>query len=444
MTFLLELKRLLSDGSFALYFYIVVVIWMVWGTKAVISAKYRPYSTPFEGTVSVIIPVVDEPVDLFREVLDRIRKQQPDEIIVVINGAKNPALEAVCDELGIEHVHTSTPGKRNALREGVAVSSGEIAVLVDSDTVWTANTLDELLKPFADATIGGVTTNQRVLDPARNVLTRWANWMESVRSEYSMPAMSRLGTVGCLPGRTIAFRRSILVRNMDRFMNETFLGVFLEVSDDRTLTNYTLKDGYKTVYQSTSVVYTDAPTEFRVLAKQQFRWARGSQYNTLRMSWWMLRNAPMLAFFYLTDIIVPFLILGCVTSWLIVPFIAKDTNLYEEFLLPAHGAGLVFLLGLAILMTVLSLVLRYSRHFGRQPADISLIPLFLLLNTFVLIPIRVWGFFQCARNAGWGTRNGGFRGEQQRGLGLYVPMVLGGLLLLASIALAVLPDRTLI
>ena len=71
-------------------------------------------------------------------------------------------------------------------------------------------------------------------------------------------------------------------------MHARFLGVFLEVSDDRTLTNLTLKQGYQTVYQSTSMVWTDAPTRLRKLAKQQLRWSRGSQYNTLRMLPWMI------------------------------------------------------------------------------------------------------------------------------------------------------------
>ena len=92
------------------------------------------------------------------------------------------------------------PGKRNAIDVGLAECTGDIVVLVDSDTIWTTDTLRELVKPFADAAIGGVTTNQRIIDPDRNVLTRWADWLENIRVEYSMPAMSVLGQVGCLPG----------------------------------------------------------------------------------------------------------------------------------------------------------------------------------------------------------------------------------------------------
>jgi len=117
-----------------------------------------------------------------------------------------------------------TPGKRNALRIGVEHTSGEIAVLCDSDTIWTDDTLSELVKPFRHRDIGGVTTRQRIIDPGRSVLTRWADWHEGMRSEYSVPAMSVLGTVGCLPGRTIAFRRQILLDYMDRSLAEKFLG----------------------------------------------------------------------------------------------------------------------------------------------------------------------------------------------------------------------------
>ena len=81
-----------------------------------------------------------------------------------------------------------------------------------------------------------------------------------------MPAQSVLGQIGCLPGRTIAFRRDVLERIMPDFLTQKFLGVVLEVSDDRTLTNLTLKQGYRTVYQSTSLVYTDCPTGLKKIA----------------------------------------------------------------------------------------------------------------------------------------------------------------------------------
>ena len=309
VTALLQLRDAIEDGGHLYLFSVLVaLIWFVWLVKVLISRRYAACENDFRTTSSVVIPVVDEPIDLFRDVLSRIAEQEPTEVLVVINGPRNPSLESACAEFPlVQWEWTPIAGKRNALRVGIEKVTGEVVVLVDSDTLWTEGTLEELLKPFADRRIGGVTTRQRILDPDRNFLTRWADWLESSRSLYSMPAQSVLGQVGCLPGRTIAFRRDVLEDIMPDFLTQKFLGVVLEVSDDRTLTNLTLKQGYKTVYQSTSVVYTDCPTGLKKMAKQQYRWARGSQYNTLRMLPWMTVNAPILGFFFCVDVLIPFL-----------------------------------------------------------------------------------------------------------------------------------------
>src|SRR5690606_33443463 len=231
--------------------------WLVWLRKVQLSLRYRPYTDDHTTTTTGVIPVVDEPEDLFREVLRRLLAQQPDQFVVVIHRPRHTRLDRIRDEFhGVRWLWTEVAGKRNAVRLGVEASHGEVVLLVDSDTIWTEGTMRELVKPFADPRVGGATTRQRILAPERHVLTRWADWMENLRNEYSMPAMSVLGTVGCLPGRTIAFRRRVLIDAMPAFLHAKFLGVFLEVSDDRTLTNETLKQGYRTVYQSTSVVYT--------------------------------------------------------------------------------------------------------------------------------------------------------------------------------------------
>jgi len=411
--FLLQLRHM-TEGHPELYLFAVysALIWALWIVKVVLSTRYRPFTGEFRGTTSVVVPVVDEPLELFRDVLSRMVEQRPDEIIVVINGAPNPGLVAVCEEFPlVRWVHTPIPGKRNAVKIGTELSTGEITVLVDSDTVWTEGTLEELVKPFADSTVGGVTTRQRILEPKRSWITRWADWLENSRALYSMPAQSVLGQVGCLPGRTIAFRRSILVRVMHDFMNERFLGVFLEVSDDRTLTNLTLKAGYRTVYQYTSLVYTDAPLQVKKLFKQQLRWARGSQYNTLRMLPWMLGHAPVLALFFVMDIVLPFLLLGVILGWAYRAVTGQGYNFYAGFL-EEYGlqSGVVFVLALMVVSSVLSMAIRQLRHLSEKPSDFFRLPVFIIVSTFFLMPIRVLGFFRMGHASGWGTRAGAYAG----------------------------------
>ncbi|WP_354566750.1 glycosyltransferase [Glaciihabitans sp. UYNi722] len=412
--FILQIRHMI-EGHPEVYTFAVYsgLIWALWLIKLIISSRYKPYKGTFDGTTSVVVPVVDEPLDLFRDVLGRMVEQQPGEIIVVINGAVNLPLQEVCEEFGplVRWVHTPIPGKRNAVMIGTEMSNGEITVLVDSDTVWTDNTLSELVKPFADDSIGGVTTRQRILEPERSWITRWADWLENSRALYSMPAQSVLGQVGCLPGRTIAFRRSILVRVMDKFMTERFMGVFLEVSDDRTLTNLTLKEGYRTVYQYTSLVYTDAPLQIKKLFKQQLRWARGSQYNTLRMLPWMLGHAPVLALFFVMDIILPFLLAGVIGGWVYRAFTGQGYNFYEG-ILKEYGvqSGVALVIGLMIVSSVLSMAIRQIRHLSEKPTDFFRLPIFIIVSTLFLMPVRLIGFFRMGHASGWGTRAGAYGG----------------------------------
>jgi hypothetical protein len=220
-----------------------------------------------------------------------------------------------------------------------------------------------------------------------------------------------VGQIGCLPGRTIAFRRSILMRVMDKFMTERFLGVFLEVSDDRTLTNLTLKEGYRTVYQHSSLVFTDAPLKVKKLFKQQLRWARGSQYNTLRMLPWMLGHAPLLAFFFLTDILLPFILAGVLGGWVYRSITGQGYNLYAGFL-NAYGVqtGVLTVVALMVTSSVISMAIRQIRHLSEKPTDFFRLPVFIIVSTFFLMPIRLLGFFRMAHASGWGTRSGAYSG----------------------------------
>ena len=415
--FILQLRHLIQGRpEFYLFMVYSGLIWGLWLLKVLLSRRYRPFTGQYSGTTSVVVPVVDEPLDLFRDVLARMVEQRPDEIIVVINGRPNEGLQSVCEDFAplVTWTHTPIPGKRNAVMIGTRMATGDITVLVDSDTVWTDRTLSELVRPFADATIGGVTTRQRILEPTRSWITRWADWLENSRALYAMPAQSVLGQVGCLPGRTIAFRREILMRVMDRFMTEKFLGVFLEVSDDRTLTNLVLKEGYRTVYQYTSLCYTDAPLKVRKLFKQQLRWARGSQYNTLRMMPWMLGHAPVLAVFFAMDILLPFLLAGVIGGWIWRSLHGQGINLYAG-ILGEYGVqgGVVAVVALMVTSSVLSMALRQLRHLAEVPGDFFRLPLFILVSTAFLMPIRLIGFFRLAHASGWGTRAGAYAGGPQ-------------------------------
>ena len=51
---------------------------------------------------------------------------------------------------------------------------------------------------------------------------------------------------------------------------------------------------------------------------------------------------------------------------------------------------------LTLLATWISAYVRQSRHFDERPRDLFLLPVFTVLNTFLLMPIRIYGFMRMA------------------------------------------------
>ena len=417
-TFILMMVDLFRNGRLHWYVLFILFILIRWIVIRIFADCYKPYRCEkADFFTSVIIPVVDERVDLFSEVLTHVADQDPNEILIVINGPENRLLEESCREfcrsrskaghtqIRVRIIHTKVAGKRNAVRLGVAHTDprSDICVLVDSDSLWTEGTLENLLMPFAaDQEIGGVTTRQKIYDPDRTLVTMIAALLEEIRAEGTMKAMSVTGKVGCLPGRTIAFRTKILRAVMDEFMTEVFMGIHKEVSDDRSLTNLTLQLGYKTVMQDTAVVYTDAPTHLKKFIRQQLRWAEGSQYNNLRMSGWMARNAKLMFFIYWCDMLMPFLLISTYTNMGLCQLFRSlgfpmNTITYNQ---PVWMVLILVLLGAAVGMGIRNFIALTQL----PPYYMLLLPLITLVLSFVMVPVRIIGLIKCADSLAWGTR----------------------------------------
>ena len=75
----------------------------------------------------------------------------------------------------------------------------------------------------------------------------------------------------------------------------------------------------------------------------------------------------------------------------------------------------------------------WGRHLRHNPGDLFRIPTFLVINTLMLMPIRLLGFVRMAHNAGWGTRAGGFSGGQERTWRSSIPLVIAATLVAGAL-----------
>jgi hyaluronan synthase len=401
-TFLLDAYDDLHGAGPTLFMGLFVYVWVVWFAKAVVARRYRASgSSPDEMPTTVIVPVYNEPEDLFRRALASVRANQPTEMIAVVDGGDAHLAEVArdyCDRV----IRIPKAGKRAAVAEGfkAADPDTEVIVVLDSDTVWEPGALREMQRPFADPRVGGVTPRQAIFDRHTSAVRTLADWIEDLRYHLTVPAQSVFGQVGCLAGRTIAYRRAAFAPAVERLVSQTVLGVPQHVGDDRVLTNELLRNGWRCVYQSSAVVTTDAPSTWRAFWRQQLRWARSSQRETLLSLGWLWRRPVAFACF-VSDIITPFAVYT-VAVLAVANALSEQggpTGLSFEMEVPLGYVGMLTSLGL-----------RQIPHLRRSPRDVVRLPLFVLQLTFVMVPIRLVGFATMLHQS-WSTRPATFSAE---------------------------------
>jgi cellobiuronic acid synthase len=377
-----------------------VYVWLLWLAKAMLARRYRPSaSSAAERTNTVIVPVYNESAELFEACLLSIRANRPTELIAVVDGG-DPELASIATTYADRVLRVPKAGKRAAIASGLAAAdpTTEIVVVVDSDTLWTPGTLAEMLRPFDDTKVGGVTPRQAIFRPHGSSSRRLAAWIEDLRYHLTVPAQSVLGQVGCLAGRTIAYRREAFEPAVDRLVEQQVFGVPIEVGDDRVLTSELLRNGWRTEYQSRALVLTDAPSDWKSFWRQQLRWGRSSQRETLLTLRWLWRR-PAAFVCFVSDIVTPFALYAVVAI-----SVARGLNSTHPGSMPLAPELLLAYPGM-----LTSIGIRQIGHFRRSPSDLRRLPLFVLQLTFVMVPIRI-AAFATMLHQGWGTRTTSVRG----------------------------------
>lgn len=230
-------------------------------------------SRPTKGTplVTVIVPAYNEENAIGKTVdalldLSYVNK----EIIVVDDGSTDKTLEIAKKHAknGSTRVVTKpNGGKWDALNTGIKAAGGEFIVCIDADTVLDPDAIQRLIKHFSDPHVAAVAGNVKVGN-RRGLLTKLQALEYVVGINLHRRSEAYLQNVTVVPGPIGAFRASVL-KEIGMFEGDTF-------AEDADVTLKILKAGYKTVYEARAIGYTEAPTTMTSLAKQRYRWYRGS------------------------------------------------------------------------------------------------------------------------------------------------------------------------
>ncbi len=377
--------------------------WSFWIIKRVGAAFYRPNVKPWpkgtpKPTVSLVTPVYNEDPVVFEEALQSWIANGVNEIIAVIDKSNtrhiinferhyvdNKQYKTKCRLLV-----TPKPGKRAALCDGMEKASGDLIVLVDSDTIWDKDVLEKTLPYFAHPEIGGATVSQRIQNPdtVGNVMFDLLLW---VRYREEVPFLLGLGNAfNTLSGRTAFYRREAILSedhdNLHDLRHEFFMGTRGISGDDKRLTHLILEQGWHTAYVKGTTVYTPGLGSIKKFMKQRLRWTRNSWRADLRAvaRGWVWSH-PTLAIFMIDRFVQPFFML-------IGPVVFTIALIHREWLFA----------GILLAWWLLSRFVRLFGYFRAHPRRLVYLPAYIVYG-YVNAVVKIYALATLVEHS-WATR----------------------------------------
>lgn len=364
--------------------------------------------------VLVAVPTYSEPLSAVASTVTALLQQTrlPQVIYVVDDGSDVdyqpllPWFMQACRDAGVvgRWQRQDNSGKRHAqgtaLRETVDTEHIDVVWTVDSDARPDARCLEEGLKPLADPEVNSVAS----IILTENVRGSWlARVMDLVMLTSQLTdraAMSAAGVVLVNSGASAFYRASVILEHLEVYLNETFFGRKVKISDDSMLTLFAAISG-RTVQQPTSLVFTTMPERFRGHWKQNLRWNRGAFIR----SWWRMKYLPMGRFAYWWHL----------SRWL--AFAINTTTLVYVFAVsplvtPVSGHSYLELVAWGVAVQVCFGATTALRYFAVARSDMSRAyqfgtwlhaPLAVAWCATVLRLNRWWAILTCV-NMGWQTR----------------------------------------
>lgn len=284
-------------------------------SRFVLSSFYsEPEDKGFLPTVSVVITAKNEEACIVETVECCFGSNYPAEkleVIVVDDGSTDATwelakvLEARHPDLKLVRFAKNL-GKRHAMAAGARMAVGDILVYVDSDTFVEPDAVYRLVQAFHDSAVGAVAGHILVDVEPDSFISK----MESVRYYIShrilKAAESLFGAVTCCPGAFSAYRRSAVMEVLDPWLNQKFLGVQATFGDDRSLTNFILRN-YHVLFHNGARCSTRVPDTWGRYFKQQLRWKKSWSRETLVASRILCREHPVAALSYYAGVVLTIL-----------------------------------------------------------------------------------------------------------------------------------------
>ncbi len=347
-------------------------------------------------SVDIVVPCYNERPEILAACLESLARQDYRgtlNVYVVDDGSPNrSALMPIYDSYRQRFAFRillppENQGKRYAQGLAIRNANGDIIVAVDSDTTIAPDGVRRIAAALEAPDVGAAMGEML----AANAQASWLARLIDVRYWYACnqerAAQSLFGAVLCCSGPFAAYRRTVMEKVLDAYLNQTFLGRRSNYGEDRYLTNLILGCGSRTVYAAGARALTMVPDRIRPFLRQQLRWNRCTYRETLGIA----RLLPALGAYLVLDAFVQVFapaLLGLSVVLLLLHSAVAGT------------AGLGWYLGgLAFVSAA------YCGYGVWRNRDLGFarFAIYGLLHVILLIPSRIWALFTLTDDR-WGQR----------------------------------------
>ena len=342
-------------------------------TRYLFAMFYRPVPIDPDYTpgVTIVVPCFDEEEWIQRTIHSCINQDYPVdklEVIVVDDCSNDRSAERVQQMIAelkaadtSDHAYRvserirflqqpTNMGKRDAMARGAKEAKHELLVFVDSDSFLDPFAIRNIVQPFKDKEMGGVSGRTDVANTYTNALTKMQAVRYSIAFRVMKAAEGFFDAATCLSGPLSCYRKDLVLKYMDAWLNQRFLGQKATFGDDRSMTNFILRHN-RTTYQDSAVCMTIVPRSYQVFLRQQMRWKRSWLRESLIASRFMWKKEPFMSLSFYMGVLVP----------IAAPIIVLYNLFYVPIMYRVYPTSfLIGMLMMALLMSMAQLLIRRS------------------------------------------------------------------------------------
>ncbi len=397
------IEVVVADPWFGVYS-VVVCLFIL--SRFLFSLFYRPAPEPEQQlvpTVAIVMPAFNEEHAVAASIRSLLAVDYPREqleIVVVNDGSTDGTLReirSVADpNSGVRVIDfPRNRGKRAAMSAGIRATRAAVVAFVDSDSSLERDALRQIVRGFADPRVGAIAGHAEVENARETLITRMQAVRYFVAFRVCKAAESIFGAVTCCSGCFSAYRREAIGPVLERWEHQRFLGQPATYGDDRSLTNFVLRD-WKVHYDELARSRTIVPAHFRLFLRQQLRWKRSWTRESLIVGRFIWRKSPLASLWAYLGIVLP----------LVAPIVAVRAVAWQP-LVAGAGAPFIYLIG------IYAMALVYGLYYGLKHGRYDTLWVFGVIFVFFYLTFLLWQTYWAiltSRNSTWGTRGAAVEG----------------------------------